>query len=122
MPEPHLSHDRLPTEQIATFGHLAVRSQREGVIHEISLTGEIDLATVGDVERELLRVEATDACVILLDLSGLTFMDSTGIRLLICADARSRADANRLILGRPPDHVMRVLQIAGVADRLPFAG
>jgi anti-sigma B factor antagonist len=120
MPELPVERHLLRAEQTVRLGRLAMRSQREGVVHEIGLAGEMDLANAADVERELLRVEATDACVIVLDLSGLTFMDSTGIRLLICADARAQADANRLVLGRPPEHVMRVLRIAGVADRLPF--
>jgi anti-anti-sigma factor len=58
---------------------------------------------------------------ILLDLSELQFMDSTGIRLLIAADARSRADSDRLRLTRPPAKVFRVLCIAGVDEILPFA-
>lgn len=60
--------------------------------------------------------------MILIDLSGLTFLDFTAIRLLVCADARSRADSNRLVLRRPPDGLLRVLRTAGIAEGLPFAG
>ena len=66
-------------------------------------------------------VEATDAKPIVLDLSGLDFIDSTGVQLVIMADARSRADSNRLSLLRPSHGVFRVFVICGVADRLPFA-
>lgn len=48
-------------------------------------------------------------------------MDSTAIRMLVMADAHSRADSRRLSLRRPPDSVLRVLQVAGVVDGLPFA-
>ncbi len=108
-------------EQIVKLGQLAMRSQREGDTHTISLIGEMDLTNAGGVEQELLRVQASDARMIVLDLSGLTFMDSTGIRLLVLAEARSRGDSDRLMLKRPPDHVHRVLCIAGIADLLPFA-
>ena len=101
-------------------GELSMRSQRDGHVHTISLAGELDLANAHDVEAELIRVETTDASTILLDLAGLTFMDSTAIRLLITADARSRSNGHRLTLRRAPDGVHRVLQICGVADRLPF--
>ncbi|MEA2194497.1 MAG: anti-sigma factor antagonist [Solirubrobacteraceae bacterium] len=81
----------------------------------------MDLSNAGEVERELLNAEATDARTILVDLSGLGFMDSTGIRLLIAADARSRADGDRLRLTRPPAQVLRVLCIAGIDALLPFS-
>jgi anti-anti-sigma regulatory factor len=48
-------------------------------------------------------------------------MDSTGVRLLITAGARSRADSNRLVLLRGPAAVQRVLELSGVETRLPFA-
>jgi anti-sigma B factor antagonist len=107
-------------EHIIELGQLTLRSERDGDVHTIALTGEMDLSNAAEVERELLHVEATDVGTIVIDLSGLTFMDSTGIRLLIAADARSRSDSCRLVLTRPPAHVFRVLCIAGVDERLPF--
>jgi anti-sigma B factor antagonist len=102
-------------------GELAITSERDGDLHVIALTGELDLATAPGLEQELLRVEATDAASIVVDLSGLTFMDSTGIRLMVAANARSRADSNRLVLLRGPHAVQRVFELTGVADLLPFA-
>jgi anti-anti-sigma factor len=111
---------RTRAERIIELGQLTLRSQREGDVHTIALTGEMDLSNAAEVERELLRAEETDAITILLDLAGLRFMDSTGIRLLIAADARSRANSCRLSLTRPPAAVARVLCIAGVDELLPF--
>jgi len=108
-------------ERIIDLGQLKLRSQREGDVHTIAIAGELDLSNAGEVERELLHAEATDVHTIILDLSELEFMDSTGIRLLISADARSRADSDRLRLTRPPAAVARVLCIAGVDELLPFA-
>jgi anti-anti-sigma factor len=108
-------------EQLITLGELSMTSERSGDVHNIRLFGELDLASAGAVERELERAEATDAESIVLDLSGLTFMDSTGVRLLATANARSRADANRLTLRRGPAAVQRVLELTAVADLLPFA-
>jgi anti-anti-sigma factor len=102
-------------------GQLTLHSARDGALHTIRLEGEMDIANADDVERELLRVEATDALSIVLDLSTLRFIDSTGVRLLLCAYARSRRDANRLVLLRGPAAVQRVFELTGVADRLPFA-
>jgi anti-anti-sigma factor len=111
----------LRASELIELGALTMTSEREDVIHVISLFGELDVATAGEVRGELERAEASDAASIVLDLSGLTFMDSTGIRLLIEARDRSRSDRNRLTLLRGPASVQRVLQIAGVDDVLPFA-
>jgi anti-sigma B factor antagonist len=102
-------------------GQLTMHSERDGVLHAISVQGELDLATANDLERELVRVEGSDALSIVLDLSGLQFIDSTGVRLLISAHARSRADSNRLTLLRGPKPVQRVLELTGILDILPFA-
>jgi anti-anti-sigma factor len=108
-------------EMLLDLGALTVCSEREGDVHTISLSGELDLATAADVQRELERVEATDAQSIVLDLSELTFMDSTGVRLLVTAHARSRTDSNRLTLLRGGRAVQRILQLSGVDTLLPFA-
>lgn len=108
-------------EHMIKLGQLTVVSRREDDVHTIALAGEVDLANAADVERELIRAEATNAAQIVIDLSELTFMDSTGIRLLITAHARSQVDGDRLVLIRPPARVFRVLTIAGVDALLPFA-
>jgi anti-sigma B factor antagonist len=109
-----------PTE-LFEVGQLSISSERDGDVHVIGLFGELDLATADSVEQELRAVEATDASSIVVDLSGLTFMDSTGLRLVWQAEARSRADANRLTLLRGPRAVQRVFEISGIAGTLPFA-
>jgi anti-anti-sigma factor len=108
-------------EQIVRLAALSMVSEREGDIHAIALTGELDLANAAGLDRELRRVEATDAEVILVDLWGLSFIDSSGMKVLVAAAARSRA-RNRLVLQAAPAGVLRVLHIAGIADLLPLAG
>jgi anti-anti-sigma factor len=110
----------LQAAQVIEFGALKISSERDSDVYAISVSGELDLATAGSLQRELERVEASDARSIILDLSGLTFMDSTGVRLLLNAHARSRADADRLTMPRGSPAVQRVLQLTGVIDLLPF--
>lgn len=103
-----------------TPGELILSSLRAGDVHTIALRGELDLATAARIEQELKRVEATDAASIVIDLSGLSFMDSTGIRILIEANVRSRAGSERLALRRGSAAVRRVVELSGVGDMLPF--
>lgn len=108
-------------EQLIELGALSISSAREGAVHTICLSGELDLGTTGRVDAELQRVEATDARTIVVDLSGLTFISSTGVQLLVDAEVRSRADSQRLTLLRGSPAVQRVLEICGVDAALPFA-
>ena len=70
--------------------------------------------------EELERAEASDARQIVLDLSGLTFIDSSGVRMIVCANLRSRQDGDRLRLIRGGARVQRVFELTGVLERLPF--
>ena len=102
------------------FGYFEVRSTRAGDAHVVAPTGELDIATAGEVQQELERVEATDARTIVLDLSGLTFISTIGIRVVLEAQVRSSANGSRLTVLRGPAAVQRAFEISGLLDRLPF--
>ena len=101
-------------------GELTIGSARDHGTHVVVLTGELDLAATHRVEDELRAIEATDAAQIVLDLSGLTFMDSSGVHLIARAAARCTASGTRLRLRPGPPHVQRILALAG-ADTPPLA-
>lgn len=113
--------DRLRAAQVVELGGLTLTSHSDGDVYSIYLSGELDLATAGAVDDELIRVQATDAGSIVLDLSGVSFIDSTGIRMLFSAAVRSRADSDRLTLRRGSAAVQRALQLSALIDQLPFA-
>jgi anti-anti-sigma factor len=112
--------DDARAERARNLGSLVLRSERDGDTHVIELLGELDIAGAPRMEEELLRVESTDAASIVVDLRELEFIDSTGIRLLVMAADRSRADG-RFTLLRGPEQVHRVFEITDLASRLPFA-
>jgi anti-sigma B factor antagonist len=97
---------------------LDVQSEdRNGLVH-VALRGELDLSTVGKVQDELRRVEASSPRVVVLDLSKLTFLDSTGLRCLVTADERARDEGRRVVIVRGPEAVQRVFSITRLEDRL----
>jgi anti-anti-sigma factor len=91
--------------------------ERAGLVH-VALRGELDLSTVAKVQEELERVEADGPPVVVLDLSRLSFLDSTGLRCVITAAERARDAERRFVVVRGPDPVQRVFSITRLEDRL----
>ena len=91
--------------------------QRDQAVH-VSLIGELDISTATRLEDDLRRVEAERPELIVLDLTRLSFMDSTGLRLLITADSRAREDGRRLAIVRGNDMVQRVMRLTRLDERL----
>ncbi len=87
----------------------------------IALTGELDVAGSAMLEQELERVSSeVEPSALVLDLSALDFMDSTGLRLVVTADQRSREDGRTFALVRGKEDVQRVFEITRMTDRLRF--
>jgi anti-anti-sigma factor len=107
--------DQIGSTAVKPFSISVDRSDETTVV---VLEGELDIATTPGAEEELRRVEMNGARVIVLDLRGLTFMDSTGLRLLVAADARARDAGRRLVVVRGPAPVHRVLEITGLDGKL----
>jgi len=99
---------------------LTVSTTRHANRCVIAPIGDLDLSSVAALDAEVRAAEATDVDQIIIDLSGVTFMDSTGLRLLVQADARSRADSNRLRLVRGSRRVQRVFELTNTEAMLPF--
>jgi anti-anti-sigma factor len=90
---------------------------RAGLVH-VALVGELDLSTVAKVQEALRRVEQAGSPTVVIDLSKLTFLDSTGLRCIVTADERARDVGRRLVIVRGPDPVQRVFSITRLEERL----
>jgi anti-sigma B factor antagonist len=85
----------------------------------VVVTGEIDMATAPMLGRELTAaVESGDGPVV-LDLSEVTFFDSSGLRVAIVAHRDLGEQGRRLaVVCDPEGHVRRTFALAGLADVL----
>jgi anti-sigma B factor antagonist len=92
-------------------------SSSEAGVCLIALRGELDLASAPKLEREFHAALAAANGPIVVDLSDLQFMDSTGLRTLI-AGQRSASDQRRpfAVARRADSFIARVFEVAG-ADR-----
>jgi anti-sigma B factor antagonist len=100
----------------------SVRTERDADVYLLTVIGELDLATREALHDELARAEASDAARILLDLSGVTFIDSAGICTILAASRRSAVNGRRLRLLPVSGQVRRVFELTGVLNRLEFTG
>jgi anti-sigma B factor antagonist len=97
----------------------AVGAEPMGDAYVVAPVGELDLGTVGAV-RSALAARPPGCHRLVLDLSALTFFDTSGMRLVVetLQDARQRG--TELAIVRGPEDVQRLFALAGMDDRLPF--
>ena len=112
----------MPSEQreIAD-GTLVVRSEENGGSRVVALAGELDLANAGTAESALEGPLADIDIPVIVDMRELEFIDSTGIALLVSALSRNEGGARVSFVPSDSPTVTRVLELTGLAERLPLA-
>jgi anti-sigma B factor antagonist len=85
----------------------------------IALRGELDMIGAPEVEERLVN-HAREGRDVRLDLTGLTFMDSTGVRVLFGAAQAAGDNGPKLEIVRPAGEVWRVIELTGLERVLPF--
>jgi anti-sigma B factor antagonist len=96
------------------------RASTDGDAVIVAPRGELDMATVGAVEQELRRALRAGANKLVLDLRGLSFMDSTGLHLVARWSKDSSRDGFDFELEQGPPAVRRVFELSGMDGQLPF--
>jgi anti-sigma B factor antagonist len=86
----------------------------------VGLRGELDVSTAPKVETALRQVEEQGVPLMVIDLRGLTFLDSSGLRLILEADGRARREHRRLLVVQGPPEVQRVFRVTLTDSRLEF--
>jgi anti-sigma B factor antagonist len=83
--------------------------------------GELDLDTAPVLDEQLAAARAGGARNVVLDMRSLTFMDSTGLRLLIRWDSASRQDGFGFAIVPGTEVVQRVIRLTGMEEHLQLA-
>jgi anti-sigma B factor antagonist len=109
----------------------AVEVQRRGHVTIVQPRGELELATVETLRStldaaiaETLRAALDgmeNGARLVLDLRGLSFIDSSGLHLLVALDQRAQRDGFQLTLLAPAAPIDRAIQLCGLDQILPFA-
>ena len=87
----------------------------------IALAGELDLSGAPALDQEIEALSRRPEVVrVILDLRGLEFLDSSGLRVVALAERRLSAAGRSLVLVRGSESVQRVFEITRLVERLEF--
>jgi anti-anti-sigma factor len=89
--------------------------------HTLLLRGELDLATAAGLESTVLGLFVEGVSAVELDLSRLTFMDSTGLRAVLRAQELCAEHGCDFLVIPGSGQVLRLLELTGTIDALPLA-
>jgi anti-sigma B factor antagonist len=82
--------------------------------------GSLDVATAPVLERQLEDLRKAGLRRLIVDLGGLSFMDSTGLRLALRWHAAAQSDGFEIGFVPGSPDVQRVFELTGMSDRVPF--
>ncbi|GLU47550.1 anti-sigma factor antagonist [Nocardiopsis ansamitocini] len=102
----------MPALQITTRHH------DDGIV--IALAGEIDIATEDDFRATVLQaaVDSPNSRVV-LDCAQLTFIDSSGLRVLIQCHKAGKEHGSRLFVAAPSERIAQILRVTAIDTRIP---
>lgn len=95
-----------------------VETQTNGRANTLVLTGELDLLSTPILGQALRGAAESDAELIVIDLRGLEFMDSSGLHVLLQGQQQAHDSGRRFALIRGGEQVQRLLDLTGVAEFL----
>jgi anti-sigma B factor antagonist len=96
--------------------HFQVEVSSEGTKAVLYLRGELDVSSSAALEEELARIDGST--LIVLDLTDLEFIDSTGLGVLVKAHQRVRDEGTRLVVVHDGGQVKRLLELTGLDQQL----
>jgi anti-sigma B factor antagonist len=96
-----------------------VVTERDGWI-VLAVTGELDVATAPRLRQEAVRLSTAGQHRLVIDLSGVGFLDSTGLGVIVGVLKRMRTHGGELVLAAAEPQVRKVFEITRMTDILPI--
>jgi anti-sigma B factor antagonist len=107
-------------ENLVPQAPFEMESAHDGETGRLTLAGELDIATVPRVEEAVEAILRQGTRQLTVDLSGLGFVDSSGLRLFIVLQQRAGSEGWKLALVKPQPQALKVFSVSGVESSLPF--
>jgi anti-anti-sigma factor len=113
----------MPTSDSSPPDHFDVRTETRGDTLVVRAFGELDLSVVGRFEEEVRQAVLGTVMRVLLDLSEVSFIDSTGLRAIVKAQELAAVRGKEFrIWGEISPAIERAFDVTGMAERMPFEG
>lgn len=96
--------------------NMQIKKTTAGTIHYLDLAGEIDAYTASKLREELLPLVEQKRQTIIVDLSKVTYLDSTGLGIFVGALKKSRRHQSKMILKNLTARVQRLFDITGLDE------
>ena len=98
-----------------------LETEREGTSALVTVRGDFDVQVAEQVAERLADVEESEPELLVMDLSGLSFLDSSGMGVIAAAHARARSAGRRFVVVNPPYGVRRAFEISALDEVIPIA-
>ncbi|MFP5319830.1 MAG: STAS domain-containing protein [Acidimicrobiia bacterium] len=103
-----------------TVNDFRTGSSRDGAMDVLHVSGEVDVSTAPIVKAHMDQLIDKGAMSVVIDLSDLTFIDTSGLSVLARAASRMHGRGRRMVLRSPSQSVRRSLEITGLGIILPI--
>jgi anti-sigma B factor antagonist len=101
---------------------LRITTSKEDLSDVLSLIGEIDMASAPELQRACMAAVDDGAKKVILDTSGVTFIDSTGLGVIIALQKRLRAEGGEASIRNPSSVLRRLIQVTNLDRVVPVEG
>ncbi|HXD54973.1 MAG TPA: STAS domain-containing protein [Solirubrobacteraceae bacterium] len=99
---------------------LRIRTETSPDGHVLRLSGELDLASAGELDTAIAELCTDGARRICLEMADLSFMDSTGLRSVLVGQELCEVNGCALLIGELSSQVRRLFEVSGVGEKLTF--
>jgi anti-anti-sigma factor len=96
-------------------------SELSAGVYRVALSGEMDIATSPELVSRLAGVRGTGPYWVLVDLSRLSFIDSSGIKALVSSAKTVEANGGALVIVAPPPQLEKVFDIVQLSSVIPVS-
>lgn len=99
---------------------LQLSTSQRGPFAIVTVVGDVDLGTAGRLGDEAMTAVGTETPNVVFDLGGVTFLDSSGLKVLVAAQKRAEQAGGSVSLAAVPRVVMRVLTVTALDKVFPM--
>lgn len=104
------------TAKLSLDGNFEIEQDIEAGVPVLTVTGEVDVSTAPELREHLMRLADEGHRLVVVDLTEVSFVDSTALGVLVSGVTRLRNDGGDLRLVVTQPHISKVLEITGLID------